>query len=138
MKLLDKFTNNKNKTFEITETPDGMFGIKERKYTIPNLTDDKEQLERIVDLLNGLKVTDNSRVFELVVRCLRFKEIGTFSVIKTDDTYGIAYEDVEIKDLTSTRDNAIQIKEMLNSIVEKDYDTICKIIKMYIDYEDLI
>ena len=138
MKLLNKLTKNNEKTFEITETPDGMFGIKERKYTIPNLTDDKEQLERIVDLLNGLKVTDNSRVFELAVRCLRFKEIGTFSVIKTGNTYGIAYEDVEIKDLTTKKDNALQIKEMLNGIVEKDYDTINKVIKMYIDYEDLI
>lgn len=135
MKLLDKITN---KQFTVTQTPDNVYGLKRGSFAIPNVTTDKYQIERIVDLLNGLNVKDNSRVFELAVRCLRFKEHNVYSVIKTGNTYGIAYADVELADITTNKNNAVQIVNLLNGIVDKDNDVIQEIIKIIIDYKDLV
>lgn len=135
MKLLDKITNKK---FTVTQTPDNVYGLKRGSFAIPNVTEDKYQIERIVDLLNGLDIKDNSRVFELAVRCLEPTQVGHYSVIKTKETYGITYDNITIHDLTTNKEHAKKLVKSLNGIVTKDYDTLLEVIKALIEYNALV
>ena len=135
MKLLDKITN---KQFIVTQTPDNVYGLKRGSFAIPNVTDDKYQIERIVDLLNGLNVKDNSRVFELAVRCLEPVQTGHYSVTKTKETYGITYDSTTIHDLTTNKEHAKQLVKLLNGVVTKDYDTLLEVIKALIEHNNLV
>lgn len=134
MKLLDKLTN---KPFIVTQTPDNVYGLKRGSFTIPNVTADKYQIERIVDLLNGLDVKDNSRVFELAVRCLEPVQTGHYNIAKTKETYGITYDNVTIHDLTTNKEHAKKLVKLLNGVVTKDYDTLLEVIMALIEYNDL-
>ena len=135
MKLLDKITK---KQFTVTQSADSMYGLKRGSFAIPNVTNDKYQIERIVDLLNGLDVKDNSRVFELAVRCLEPVQTGHYSIVKNKETYGITYDDVTIYDLTTNKEHAKKLVKLLNGVVTKDYNTLLEVIKALIEYNDLV
>ena len=139
--------NKPNTTnFEITATADGIYGIKRGTFVISEITDDKAQLETIVDLLNSVGIQRNNRVFELILRCLDFKEKLTYSVVKTKvefegklhSTYGIAVGTQIFEDIATTREGIVKIKNFLNKLSENDNDTLKQFFAMYVDYEDII